>query len=104
MYIEIENNKLLEDFLEPNDDSLTLVMYGRSSCGNCRKVKPKFKKIGNEHETVFFVYNDIDKYNENIFVDDLEIIPHFALFRGMKVIDEQIGIEDDFTTMINNLN
>jgi len=103
MYTELKDNNLMKDFLEPNDDKYILVMYGRGNCGNCKKLKPRFEARGDGSlgDDILFIYNDVDKYKENIFVDELDVIPHFALFKGMKFIGESIGSDKDYMELLN---
>ena len=47
MFIELEFDNL--DTLLTQYDK-TLVMYGAGWCGNCKLLKPKFKKVSTENE------------------------------------------------------
>ena len=89
MYTELQDNNLMKDFLEPNDDKYILVMYGRGNCGNCKKLKPRFEARGDGSlgDDILFIYSDVDKYRENIFVDDLDHV-RFTIKSTMS-IDEQ---------------
>ncbi len=55
---------------EIKDDSLqevvssqakVIVQYGAGWCGNCRIMKPKFKKMASENEGITFVIVDAEK-------------------------------------------
>jgi thioredoxin 1 len=55
-----------------------LVQYGASWCGNCRMVKPKFKKLASSTEGVEFVYVDAEKFPESRQLAEVSNFPAFA--------------------------
>ncbi len=44
------------------DNKTVVVQYTATWCGNCRIMKPKFKKLASENETVAFVIVDAEKF------------------------------------------
>ena len=58
MFQEITDDSLQE--LIDNNDRV-LVQYSAGWCGNCRIMKPKFKKMASEHEAIPFVLIDAEK-------------------------------------------
>ena len=58
MFQEITNDEL-QAIVSENDK--VMVQYGASWCGNCRIMKPKFKKLASENENVVFIYVDAEK-------------------------------------------
>jgi thiol-disulfide isomerase/thioredoxin len=48
--------ELKEDNLAQTMELKTVVLYGAPWCGNCRLLKPKFKKLSSETDGVQFVY------------------------------------------------
>ena len=48
-----------------SNNETVIVQYSASWCGNCRIMKPKFKKLASENETVEFLMVDAEKYPES---------------------------------------
>ena len=48
MYIELTGDTL-QQIIQENDK--VMVQYGATWCGNCRIMKPKFKKLAAENES-----------------------------------------------------
>ncbi|CAI8276574.1 MAG: Thioredoxin [Owenweeksia sp. TMED14] len=76
--------------LELNEDNLgeilsqhekVMVQYGAGWCGNCRIMKPKFKKFANENEAISFYYVDAEKYPNSRKFADVSNLPTFAAFK-----------------------
>ena len=59
MFQEIEQDNLQEIV---NSNDIVLVQFSASWCGNCRIMKPKFKKLASEHENVPFLVVDAEKF------------------------------------------
>lgn len=59
-----------------------VVQYGATWCGNCRIMKPKFKKLASENETIPFYYVDAEKFPESRKVAKVDNIPTFAIFKN----------------------
>jgi len=62
MLQELESDTLQE--VVSNNDTV-LVQFSASWCGNCRIMKPKFKKLAGENENVSFVLVDAEKFPES---------------------------------------
>ncbi|MDC1081061.1 thioredoxin family protein [Flavobacteriaceae bacterium] len=84
-------------FQEITDDSLqqlidsnerVLVQYSAGWCGNCRIMKPKFKKMASENDTIPFVIIDAEKNPNSRKLADVSNLPTFASFRDGKLIDQ----------------
>ena len=58
MIQELEKDNL-QDIVA--DNNTVVVQYSATWCGNCRIMKPKFKKLATEHEGVTFVIADAEK-------------------------------------------
>ncbi|WP_286968716.1 thioredoxin family protein, partial [Flavobacterium sp. UBA4854] len=54
------NEDTLADLVAKNEK--VVVQYSASWCGNCRIMKPKFKKMATEKEDVTFVIVDAEKF------------------------------------------
>lgn len=104
MFIE-----LTEDNLEKlvNENDKVMVQYGAGWCGNCRIMKPKFKKMAGENDSILFVYVDAEKMPESRKLATVDNLPTFAsFFKGAKlnqIQTNQIGsLQNLFDEITNN--
>jgi thiol-disulfide isomerase/thioredoxin len=58
MFQEITDDSL-QELIDNNDQ--VVVQYSAGWCGNCRIMKPKFKKMASEHEAIPFILIDAKK-------------------------------------------
>jgi len=65
-----------------------VVQYSAGWCGNCRIMKPKFKKLSSENEAVVFVIADAEKFPESRKLADVSNLPTFAAFGDGKMINQ----------------
>lgn len=77
-----------------------MVQYGATWCGNCRLIKPKFKRISGENEDITFVYVDAEKYTESRGLAPVENLPTFAAFKNGQLIKAESGSKP---SIINDL-
>lgn len=84
-------------FLELTEDSLgqhltankkVMVQYAASWCGNCRIMKPKFKKLAAENEDVDFLIVDAEKFPESRQFAKVDNLPTFAAFENGMLVDQ----------------
>lgn len=61
--------------------STVVVQYSASWCGNCRIMKPKFKKLASENQNTTFVIVDAEKYPESRKMATVNNLPTFATFK-----------------------
>ena len=59
-----------------------VVQYTATWCGNCRIMKPKFKKLDSENENITFVIVDAEKFPESRKLADVSNLPTFATFEA----------------------
>ncbi|WP_339623991.1 thioredoxin family protein [uncultured Winogradskyella sp.] len=59
-----------------------IVQYTATWCGNCRIMKPKFKKLATENEGVTFVMADAEKFPESRKLATVDNLPTFATFKN----------------------
>lgn len=71
-----------------NDNDVVMVQYGASWCGNCRLMKPKFKKLATENETIPFVYVDAEKFVASRQLAKVDNLPTFALFKKGQLVNQ----------------
>ncbi len=65
-----------------SDNKTVVVQYTATWCGNCRIMKPKFKKLASENEHITFVIADAEKFPESRKLADVSNLPTFATFEG----------------------
>lgn len=76
--------ELAEDNLSQvvSDNETVVVQYSASWCGNCRIMKPKFKKLASENEAATFIVVDAEKYPEARKLATVDNLPTFATFKN----------------------
>ncbi|WP_028123090.1 thioredoxin family protein [Epilithonimonas tenax] len=79
MYIELTEDNL-QKIVSENDK--VMVQYGATWCGNCRIMKPKFKKLASENDEIPFYYVDAEKLPESRKLATVDNLPTFAAFEG----------------------
>ena len=77
MFQEIKDDSLQE--LVANQPKV-IVQYSAGWCGNCRIMKPKFKKMAAENEGINFVLIDAEKNPNSRQLADVSNLPTFAAF------------------------
>jgi thiol-disulfide isomerase/thioredoxin len=65
-----------------SNNGTVIVQFSASWCGNCRIMKPKFKKLASENETVEFLMVDAEKYPESRRMATVDNLPTFAAFKN----------------------
>jgi thiol-disulfide isomerase/thioredoxin len=70
----------LQNIVSENDT--VVVQYSATWCGNCRIMKPKFKKLATENENVTFVIADAEKFPESRKLATVDNLPTFATFKN----------------------
>ncbi|MDX1272130.1 co-chaperone YbbN [Bizionia paragorgiae] len=85
MVKELEQDNL-QDVVNTNDT--VVVQYSATWCGNCRIMKPKFKKLASEHENATFVMVDSEKFPESRKMATVDNLPTFAVFKDGKFVNQ----------------
>ncbi len=80
------NQDNLQDIVNTND--VVIVQYAASWCGNCRIMKPKFKKLASENENATFVIVDAEKFPESRKMATVDNLPTFATFKNGGFINQ----------------
>ena len=82
--------ELSEDNLEQlvADNKIVVVQYAATWCGNCRIMKPKFKKLASENESVVFVYADAEKFPNTRKLATVDNLPTFATFKDGTFVNQ----------------
>ena len=82
--------ELQEDILAEvvQENQKVIVQYSAGWCGNCRIMKPKFKRHSDEHEDIVFVIVDAEKYPESRKLANVSNLPTFAAFKDGALKDQ----------------
>ncbi|AYO58099.1 thiol reductase thioredoxin [Chryseobacterium sp. 6424] len=99
--------ELAEDTLQQlvADHDKVVVQYGATWCGNCRIMKPKFKKLAAENEEIPFYYVDAEKLPESRKLAKVDNLPTFAIFKNGELINQvQTNQAESLINLFNELN
>lgn len=101
MYTELTEDNLQQIISQNNK---VMVQYGASWCGNCRIMKPKFKKLAAENEDIPFYYVDAEKLPESRKLATVDNLPTFAAFEGGNLKNQvQTNQADSLHTLFDEL-
>ena len=101
MFIELESANL-QDVV--NQNQKVAVQFSASWCGNCRIMKPKFKKLSSEKENITFVIVDAEKFPESRKLANVSNLPTFATFVDGKLVGEvQTNKQEVLNELINEI-
>ena len=76
----------LADFISQNQT--VLVQFSAGWCGNCRIMKPKFKKKSSENNDIPFVLVDSEKFPDSRKLADVSNLPTFAVFKNGECVNQ----------------
>ncbi len=85
MFIELKEDSLQEFVAEEQN---VIVQFSASWCGNCRLMKPKFKKLSAETEGFKFVMIDAEKNPESRKMATVDNLPTFASFKDGAFVNQ----------------
>ncbi|MCG2612141.1 thioredoxin family protein [Flavobacterium sp. SM15] len=101
MLIELNEDKL-QEIVNSNDK--VVVQFSASWCGNCRIMKPKFKKLASEKENLTFVLVDAEHSPESRKLANVSNLPTFATFVKGKLVNEtQTNKAEVLTDLVNEI-
>lgn len=83
---ELEQDNLKEII---DNNTHVFVQFGAGWCGNCKIMKPKFKKIAIETEGAEFIYVDAEKYPESRKLANVSNLPTFAYFNEGNLVGQE---------------
>ena len=69
-------------------EKLVLVQFSAGWCGNCRIMKPKFRKMSEEFEEAIFVIVDAEKFPDSRKLAEVDNLPTFAAFRDGSLVNQ----------------
>jgi thiol-disulfide isomerase/thioredoxin len=85
---------VLEELTEDNladlisQNQKVLVQFSAGWCGNCRIMKPKFKKKSSENNDIPFVLVDSEKFPNSRKLADVSNLPTFAVFKNGECVNQ----------------
>ena len=96
------NEDTLADLVTKNEK--VVVQYSASWCGNCRIMKPKFKKLATENEAITFVLVDAENSPESRKLANVSNLPTFATFVNGKLVNEtQTNKQEVLIELVNEI-
>ena len=101
MLIELQEDNLQQLVADNNE---VIVQYSAGWCGNCRLMKPKFKRLSAENEKVVFVIVDAGKFPGSRQLASVKNLPTFAIFRNGTLVNQiQTTKEEHLKKLINEI-
>lgn len=85
MFQEIAQDNLAELVAQ---NPIVVVQYAASWCGNCRIMKPKFKKLATENENMLFLIVDAEQFPESRKLAKVDNLPTFAAFKNGILVNQ----------------
>ena len=85
MIQELTNDNLPEVVKE---NQMVVVQYTATWCGNCRIMKPKFKKLASEKNDAAFIIVDAEKNPESRKMATVDNLPTFAVFKNGTFVNQ----------------
>jgi thiol-disulfide isomerase/thioredoxin len=79
-----------------------LVQYSAGWCGNCRLMKPKFKRLAGEQPNATFILVDAEKFPASRKLASVNNLPTFASFKnGVLLSQVQTNKEEQLKNLID---
>lgn len=101
MLIEL-NKDTLQDIISNNEK--VVVQFSASWCGNCRIIKPKFKKMAEENNNLTFVLVDAENSPESRKLANVTNLPTFATFvNGVLINETQTNKAEVLAELVNQI-
>ena len=101
MLIEL-NEDTLQNIVATNNK--VVVQFSASWCGNCRIMKPKFKKLATENQSITFVLVDAENSPESRKLANVSNLPTFATFVNGTLLNEtQTNKAEILTELVNEV-
>ena len=101
MFQELSQDNL-QDIVQNNGK--VMVQFSAGWCGNCRIMKPKFKRMASENEEMTFVVVDAEKFTESRKLASVTNLPTFAAFNNGELMDQvQTNKADELKELVDAL-
>ncbi|WP_425393748.1 thioredoxin family protein [Algoriphagus terrigena] len=92
----------LQELVAQHDN--VVVQYSAGWCGNCRIMKPKFKRLAGENANAVFVLVDAEKFPNSRKLAQVNNLPTFAAFKGGSLLNQiQTNKEDQLKALIHEV-
>ncbi|GAA0877690.1 thioredoxin family protein [Algoriphagus jejuensis] len=92
----------LQELVAQHDQ--VVVQYSAGWCGNCRIMKPKFKRLASENANAVFVMVDAEKFPNSRKLAQVNNLPTFASFKGGQLLNQiQTNKEDQLKALIHEV-
>ncbi|HLR36726.1 MAG TPA: thioredoxin family protein [Chitinophagaceae bacterium] len=86
------------------NNETVIVQFMAGWCGNCRLMKPKFKKLSRETEGAEFYLVDAEKFPESRKMATVDNLPTFATYRDGKFVNQvQTNKFDSLKELVNEV-
>jgi thiol-disulfide isomerase/thioredoxin len=101
MFQELEKDNLAEIIAA---NPTVVVQYAASWCGNCRIMKPKFKVLASQNDSIPFVIVDAEQFPESRKLAKVDNLPTFATFKnGVLVNQTQTNKAEVLTELVHEI-
>lgn len=101
MFRELESDTLQN---EVANNETVFVQFSAGWCGNCRIMKPKFKRLASENEGAEFIVVDAEKFPNSRGLANVNNLPTFAAFKNGQLVNQvQTNKTDVLTGFINEI-
>ena len=101
MFTEIAQDNLAEVITQ---NETVVVQFSATWCGNCRIMKPKFKKLASENESIPFLMVDAEKFPESRKLATVDNLPTFATFKNGALVNQtQTNKVEVLTELVNEV-
>lgn len=99
--IELEKDNLSEII---SSNEAVMVQFSAGWCGNCKIMKPKFRKLSSENEGVKFIIVDAEKFPESRKMAKVDNLPTFAAFKDGEFVSQvQTNKIDNVIELLNEI-
>lgn len=99
MFKELEEDNLAEII---KSDERVYVQFSAGWCGNCRIMKPKFKRFASQDEKATYVIVDAEKFPESRKLAKVDNLPTFAAFKNGELLNQiQTNKVDNLKTFLD---
>lgn len=100
MALEELKTDTLQEVVANNE--IVLVQYSAGWCGNCRIMKPRFRKFAQEYSNAKFIEIDAENNPESRKLAKVDNLPTFAAFKNGELISQvQTNKTDSLKTFID---
>lgn len=101
MLVELAEDNLAEIIAQ---NETVMVQFSATWCGNCRLMKPKFKRLSNDNENTMFVIVDAEKFPLSRKLAAVNNLPTFASFKGGQLVNQvQTNKEEQLKSLIDEI-